>query len=150
MLLGRKVVCLYEKCTHLLAQQAMWTEVTRRAPGARFKPKLPGRFWLKPKSLQAKQLKTKSTAHGWSSSEGKVRRLSSEAKTCGLFFASQKSMHCLEQAIWTEVPKTALGAKAPITFISIGCRLKTRHCKLWRQTAKKSSRKRVRQILFGA
>ena len=61
----------------------MWTEVQRRAPVAKFKPKLPGLFQLKPKSPWAKQLKTKSTAHGWSSSEGKLRSVLSEAKPRG-------------------------------------------------------------------
>ena len=132
------------------SKQAMRTEIPRRAPGAKFKPKLPGPFWLKPKSPWAKWLKTKSPSHGWSSSQGKLRRLLSEAKTRGLFFASQKSTHCLEQAILTEVPRRALGAKAHRAFSRIPCRLKTTHCKLWRQTAKKSSRQRVQQILFGA
>ena len=70
------------KSTHC-SKQAMWTEVPRRAPGAKFKPKLPGLFWLKSKSPWAKQLETKSMAHGWSPSEGKLCSVLSEAKTRG-------------------------------------------------------------------
>ena len=121
-----------------------------RAPGAKFKPKLPGLFWVKAKNPWAKQLKTKSTTHGWSSSEGKPRSVLSEAKTRGLFVASHKSMYCSEQAILTEVPRRPLGAKAPRTFFRGPVKSAPRAKRYGAKSAKKVRAKEYVTFLFGA